>query len=472
MKKNFYFKKRVIHQVIFHSLSIFCSLLLFSSCDSKPDTSLNTTTDNEETNDTTKNITGIGLELLADSLTSPVALSGPPDNSGRLLIVDQIGLIKIITKEGKLLQDPFLDIQRKIVELKDAHEERGLLGLAFHPDYENNGRFFVYYSAPLREEAPDGWDNTSHISEFKVSTDNPDRADPNSEKILMYVDEPQDNHNAGTLAFGPDDYLYISLGDGGGADDKDLGHVPDWYERNEGGNGQDMTTNLLGSILRIDVNNGTPYGIPTDNPFVDKEGMDEVFAYGLRNPYRFSFDMGGNNELFVGDAGQALWEEIDIVSKGGNYGWNVKEATHCFDASNNKQPLDSCPDTDINGNPLINPIIELKTGGAEDGGQGLVIIGGYVYRGENIPGMEGRYVFGVWTQHHEEPKGAVFIADRKDEGLWDFEKLQVQKDDTTDLGHFLLGFGQNNDGEMYVLTTDKIGPVGETGKVYKIVQYN
>lgn len=242
MKKNIYIKKRATHQVILHSLTIFCSLLLFSSCDSKPDTSQNTTNNIEATNNTTKNVRGIGLELLADSLTSPVALSVPPDNSGRLFIVDQIGLIKIISKEGKLLQDPFLDIQRKIVELQDAHEERGLLGLAFHPDYKNNGRFFVYYSAPLREEAPDDWNHTSHISEFKVSADNPERADPNSEKILMYVDEPQSNHNAGTLAFGPDDYLYISLGDGGGANDTDLGHVPDWYERNEGGNGQDITS--------------------------------------------------------------------------------------------------------------------------------------------------------------------------------------------------------------------------------------
>ena len=197
--------------------------------------------------------------------------------------------------------------------------------------------------------------------------------------------------------------------------------------------------------------------------------MDEIFAYGLRNPYRFSFDTEENNELFAGDAGQALWEEIDIITKGGNYGWNVKEATHCFNARNNKQTLDSCPDTDANGNPLIDPVIELKTGGTEGGGQGLVIIGGYVYRGENLPELDGRYIFGVWTQKHEEPKGAVFVANRKEEGLWGFEKLQIQKDDTTDLGHFLLGFGQSRDGEMYLLTADKVGPVGETGKVYKMV---
>ncbi len=131
-----------------------------------------------------------------------------------------------------------------------------------------------------------------------------------------------------------DDNLYISLGDGGNRDDEGIGHVDDWYDKNAGGNGQDITQNLLGSILRIDVDGGEPYGIPADNPFVGKDGLDEIYAYGFRNPYRFSFDMGGYHSLFVGDAGQELWEEISMVEKGGNYGWNVKEGTHCFDAAN------------------------------------------------------------------------------------------------------------------------------------------
>lgn len=465
MKKKIYLQEVLGFHALSYATIAFSWSLVLTACDTKRSTD----NDTDGAAVTTQAPTAVGLDLLADSLTSPVTLAEVPDNSGRLFIVDQVGVIKVLTKDGQLLPEPFLNLKDKIVPLKDEHEERGLLGLAFHPDYGSNGRFFVYYSAPLRNEAPNGWDHTSHVSEFRVSPDNPNAADPATERTLMFIDQPQDNHNAGTLAFGPDGYLYISLGDGGGADDTDKGHVPDWYGRNEGGNGQDTGRNLLGSILRVDINQKASYGIPADNPFVGKEGMDEIFAYGLRNPYRFSFDMEGNNELFAGDAGQELWEEVDIITKGGNYGWNVKEATHCFNANNHEQPLDNCPDTDSLGNPLIDPVIELKTGGSEDGGQGLVIIGGYVYRGQNIPGFGGRYLFGVWTQKHEEPRGAVFVADRKETGLWNFEELEIDGGDTAGLSHFLLGFGQSKDGEVYLLTNDKTGPIGETGKVYRLV---
>jgi glucose/arabinose dehydrogenase len=411
----------------------------------------------------------VGVELIADNLVSPVTLAEAPDDSKKLFIVDQIGVIRIYTQEGQLLEKPFLDIQQKIVPLKDEHEERGLLGLAFHPEYKENGLFYVYYSAPLREEAPEGWNHTSHISEYKVSDNDPNLANPDSENIIMYVDEPQDNHNAGTLAFGPDGYLYISLGDGGGADDTDLGHVQDWYEENNGGNGQDIEQNLLGSILRIDVDGESPYGIPSDNPFVNKPGMDEIYAYGLRNPYRFSFDMEGSNQLIAGDAGQGLWEEVDVITKGGNYGWNVREGTHCFNAPEPKHPLEECPETGKDGEPLIAPVLEFKTGGIEDGGKGLVVIGGYVYRGDEIEGLQGRYVFGTWTQHHGKPQGAIFVADREETGMWGFEELKIAGNGSDSLGYYLLGFGQNKNGEMFVLTTDETGPVGNTGKVYKMV---
>ncbi|NJK85753.1 MAG: PQQ-dependent sugar dehydrogenase [Bacteroidales bacterium] len=232
-----------------------------------------------------------------------------------------------------MVNTPFLDIRDKIIQLNSGYDERGLLGLAFHPEYAENGRFFVYYSAPLRDEAPDWFNHTSVISEFAVSVDN-NVADENSERIVMQIDQPQGNHNGGTLAFGPDDNLYISLGDGGGGDDVAAGHVEDWYEFNAGGNGQDIELNLLGSILRIDVDGEEPYAVPSDNPFVEGEGLDEIYAYGFRNPYRFSFDMEGGNEMYVGDAGQELWEEVSIVESGKNYGWNVKEGTHCFSAEN------------------------------------------------------------------------------------------------------------------------------------------
>ncbi|MCY2685669.1 PQQ-dependent sugar dehydrogenase [Salinimicrobium sp. TH3] len=411
----------------------------------------------------------VGLEVIADNLVSPVALVESPDESGRYFIVDQVGVIRIYTPQKGLLQEPFLDLKDKIVSLKDAHEERGLLGLAFHPDYNENGRFFVYYSAPLSEGGPKNWDHTSHISEFRVSPNNPNMAEKTSEKIILKVDQPQDNHNAGTLAFGPDNYLYIALGDGGGANDIDMGHVPDWYAENAGGNGQDVEQNLLGSILRIDVDGDSPYGIPEDNPFVDKDGMDEIYAYGLRNPYRFSFDLEGNNDLIAGDAGQVLWEEVSVITKGGNYGWNVKEGSHCFNSYNNDKEKEECPEKDKMGNPLIDPVIEFKQGGTDHGGKGLVVIGGYVYRGEMIKNLAGKYIFGTWTQHHGKPAGAVFMATPQETGMWGFKELKIDQTNSTSIGHYLLSFGQNKEGEMFVLTTDEEGPTGNTGKVFKMI---
>jgi hypothetical protein len=320
-----------------------------------------------------------------------------------------------------------------------AFDERGLLGLAFHPNYAQNGRFFVYYSAPLREGAPAGFDHTSHISEFRVSGD-PNVADPASERILLQVDQPQFNHDGGTVAFGPDGFLYISLGDGGGADDVGLGHVEDWYEANAGGNGQDIQQNLLGSILRVDIDAGAPYGIPADNPFAGipgcADGCDEIFAYGFRNPYRFSFDLGGDHRLFAGDAGQNLWEEVSIVDKGGNYGWNVKEGTHCFDTENPDVSPPECPDTvggghPRAGDPLIDPVIEYANH-HQPGGLGAVVVGGFVYRGTVLRQLSGRYVFGDWSREFEEPDGTLFVASPRKKGLWLMQELRIGRAERSD----------------------------------------
>ena len=410
----------------------------------------------------------VGLQLIADGLTSPVALVPAPDNSGRLFVVDQIGVIRVLS-DGALLEQPFLDISDRIVPLMSGFDERGLLGLAFHPDYATNGRFFLYYSAPLREGAPAGFNHTSHVSEFSVSATDPNVADPTSERVLLQVDQPQFNHNAGTLLFGPDDgFLYISLGDGGGADDVGLGHVEDWYEANEGGNGQDITQNLLGNILRIDVEGAVPYAIPSDNPFVGNEGRDEIWAYGFRNPYRMSFDMGGSHELFVGDAGQNLWEEVSIAVKGGNFGWNVKEGTHCFSTDNPDVSPPECPDTHPDGTPLTDPIIEYANH-HQPGGLGAAVVGGHVYRGSLLPQFSGRYIFGDWSREFEEPDGSLFVAKRRKRGLWHMEQFLITTSPTGRLGDYVLGFGQDLAGEMYVLTTDNTGPTGTTGKVYKLV---
>ena len=415
----------------------------------------------------------VGLRLVAEGFTSPVTLVTANDSTGRLFVVDQIGLIRVIGSDGELLPEPFLDLRSRIVALNPGFDERGLLGVAFHPDYSDNGRFFVYYSAPLRDEAPAGFNHTSHISEFRVSSD-PNRADPDSERVLLQVDEPQFNHNAGTLAFGPTDgYLYISLGDGGGANDVGLGHVEDWYEDNAGGNGQDVTENLLGSILRIDVDSGDPYGIPADNPFVGTAGLDEIWAYGFRNPYRMSFDMGGNRDLFVGDAGQGLWEEVSIATAGGNFGWNVKEGTHCFDAENPSQSPADCPDVvgpghPRTGDPLIDPIIEYAH--ANQGGIGLVVVGGHVYRGNLLPQFRNRYIFGDWSRSFGDPDGTLLMAQPRRRGLWHIQELRVATSPTGRLEQRVLGFGQDPAGEMYVLTTENSGPTGTTGKVFKLVR--
>ena len=421
----------------------------------------------------------VGLRLVADGFTSPVALVAAPDGSGRRFIVDQVGIIRILTADGNLLSQPFLDLRSQIVPLMPEFDERGLLGLAFHPGYAGNGRFFVYYSAPLRAGAPAGFDHTAHISEFRVSTLDANRADPASERTILEVDEPQFNHNGGTVLFGPDDgYLYISLGDGGGANDDELGHVEDWYAANAGGNGQDIQQNLLGNILRVDVDGAGPYAIPSDNPFAGTpgcaDGCDEIWAYGFRNPYRMSFDRGGAHDLFVGDAGQELWEEVSIAVKGGNFGWNVKEGTHCFSTDNPDESPADCPDTvgaphPRAGDPLIDPVIEYANH-HQPGGLGATVIGGHVYRGRALPQFSGRYVFGDWSREFEEPDGSLFVAQPRKKGLWHMEQLRIATSPTGRVGHYVLGFGQDLAGEMYVLTTDQTGPAGTTGKVYRLVR--
>jgi glucose/arabinose dehydrogenase len=416
----------------------------------------------------------VGLELVTEGLTSPVGLLPAPDDSGRLYILDQVGVVYIIGEDGEMMADPFLDVRDRMVEIDPGYDERGLLGLAFHPDYSENGRLFVYYSAPLREGAPADWNHTARISEFAVSADNPDLVDLDSEQILLEVDKPQMNHNGGTILFGPDGYLYIAIGDGGGANDNDVGHVEDWYDVNEGGNGQDVATNLMGSILRIDVDgepaDGLAYAIPADNPFMDVEGAAEVWAIGFRNPYRMSFDMAGDNQLFVGDAGQDRWEEVSIVEGGGNYGWNVKEGTHCFSTADPSADLPECPSEDADGRPLEDPIIEYLNGNAE-GGIGLVVIGGYVYRGSALADWEGNYIFGNWSTSFEAPNGALFVATpAANEGeLWQMQELAIAANEGGQLGSYLLALGQDADGEVYILTTNNAGPSGTTGRVYRLV---
>jgi hypothetical protein len=226
---------------------------------------------------------------------------------------------------------------------------------------------------------------------------------------------------------------------------------------------------MHGSILRIDINNGDPYAVPADNPNIS-ENFPEIWAYGFRNPYRMAFDMGGENELFLGDAGQELWEEVSIVEAGGNYGWNVKEGTHCFSTSNPGTPdaITDCPTEDPLGNPLIDPIIEFPNLKHPNGGLGSTIIGGVVYRGTDLPAWDGRYIFGQWSINSTIRQGGLSVATRSDQGLWDFEEVQIVDRENGDLGEFLLALGQDQQGEVYVLTSSSAGPSGNSGNVYRI----
>lgn len=416
----------------------------------------------------------VDLELIADNLVSPIGVVPVPDNSRRLFIIDQVGKIWIVDANGNRLPMPFIDLSSQMVALQAGFDERGLLGLAFHPDYQSNGRFFVYYNAPPRPGGPTpttSWNNLSRISEFRVSAANPNLADMSSQRIILEIDDPQFNHNGGTLVFGPDGYLYISIGDGGGANDVGPGHVDDWYLVNAGGNGQDVEANLFGNILRLDINNnnGAAYGIPPDNPFVNKPGKDEIYAYGLRNPYRMSFDISGSRKLYVGDAGQLLYEEINVVQKGGNYGWNVKEGAHCFNAASPLVTLPNCPGMDALGNPLIDPAIEMNNFRNPAGGiTSTTIIGGHVYRGHSIPGFQGKYIFGSFSKNPGVTDAEIFIANPGDELPWTFREITL-KGRPDNLGMYLKSFGQDLEGEVYLATSTVAGPTGTTGKIFKLV---
>ena len=409
------------------------------------------------------------LLLVAEGMISPVGLTEAPNDSGWLYVIDQAGMVWIIDENGDLMEEAFLDVSDRMVSLNTNYDERGLLGLAFHPSYDSNGKLYVYYTAPPNAGGPaegESWNNISRISEFTVSATDPSVVNIGSEKIILEVNQPQENHEGGTIAFGIDGYLYISIGDGGNSNDVAPGHVEDWYEVNAGGNGQDIEANLLGDILRIDIDGGSPYTIPSDNPFVGQTGLDEIYAYGFRNPFRFSFDMGGSNSLIVGDAGQSLYEEINLVQKGGNYGWNVKEGTICFNALNNKNILDSCPDVDVHGNELVDPVIEIANASNPGGGITVTIIGGNVYRGSEIPGLNGRYIFGSFSSDFE-PKGELFVATPSGTGPWSYESLNLESY-PDNLGYFVKGFGQDMNGEVYVTVSSTLGPDGTTGKIFKI----
>ncbi len=352
----------------------------------------------------------------------PVFLTHAGDGTGRILVVEQYGRIRVFKNEHAADSAPvFLDVRDK-VQMK--HNEEGLLALAFHPDYKTNRRFFIYYTPKNQRGQP----KRNRVAEYRVSADDPNKADPDSERVILDIEQRHGNHNGSTLLFGPDGYLYISHGDGGLANDPD-------------GNGQNLST-LLGKITRIDVNKqdeGRAYAIPSDNPFVDQvkfpAARPEIWAYGLRNVWRMSFDRLTGN-LWAGDVGQNEWEEVDLIVRGGNYGWNLREGRHDF-APGQAQ------------NELIEPLAEYPHR------EGLSITGGYVYNGEKYPALDGVYFYAdyatgrVWGLRYQDGKVTA-----NGEVLGSRERT------------FIASFGEDETGELYVCAFDRMD--GRGGRILRV----
>jgi hypothetical protein len=352
-------------------------------------------------------VSALRARLVASGFASPLDLQSAPEDRDRLYVVEQGGRIKVILG-GQVSPEPFLDISDRI----RAGGERGLLGLAFHPEFSSNGRFFVNYSNPS---------GATRIAEFRATS--ADRADPDTERVLLLVPQPFSNHNGGSVAFGNDGLLYIALGDGGSGGDPL-------------GSGQDLGV-LLGKILRIDVDSGGPYAVPADNPFLSTAGAEpEIWAYGLRNPWRMSFDRA-TGDLYIGDVGQSQREEIDVglAARGGgeNYGWNETEGTLCFN------PSSGC---DTSG--ITMPILEYSHG------EGCSVTGGVVYAGCRMPDLVGTYFYGDFctgfVRSFRLANGTVTDGRDWTAGLEGIDRIS--------------SFGTDADGEVYV--------VDHGGEVYRL----
>ncbi len=411
------------------------------------------------------------LRKLAADFVAPMVVTSLDDQ--RLLVADQAGVVHVLGRDGARRADPFLDLRAKLTKLNRGFDERGILGLALHPGFQQNRKLYLYYSAPLREGVGTNWNHTSHLSEFTVTPDLA-RADAGSERVLLRIDQPYFNHNGGRLAFGPDGFLYVALGDGGNAND--LGH-----DRSPAGNAQDLTT-LLGKIIRLDVDHpaaGKAYGIPSDNPFVGTPGArPEVYALGLRNPWGMSFDRGGQRQLFAADVGQDRYEEVNLVVRGGNYGWNQREGRHPFDPKNPRKIGATEVMVAADRESLLDPILEYKsvnTFPKDPEAMGVSVTGGFVYRGKALPHLVGKYVFGDWSRMFAMPDGHLFVGtppaepDAKPGTPWSLEPLPVASHPDGKLGAYVVAFGEDSDGELYVLTNQKAGLVDRTGVVWKLV---
>jgi len=424
----------------------------------------------------------VGLQAVAGGFVTPVWATHPPGDDDHLYVVDAIGKIWVvnISPENPSGMRLFLDMTSQIVKLglgASGYDERGLLGLAFHPDFRRNGLFYTFSSQNVKGKAdfstvPAGVapNCQSVITEWRVANTDRDGDDDDnltvdltSAREVIRIDKPEFNHNGGTLVFGPDHMLYFGLGDGGAGNDQGSGHVP-------GGNAQSLAlNNVLGKILRIDPlgrnsANGK-YGIPHNNPFAHNgNGPAEVWAYGLRNPFRMSFD-SRTGKLWAADVGQNDIEEVDVIEKGGNYGWPIKEGTFLFDVNSAGTGFvyANSPDSPSG---LIDPVAEYDH---RDAGvsERIAIVGGFVYRGREVPELRGHYVFGDYSSQIGVPNGHLFFLTGTDHHA---EYLQIQGQ--TSVGLAVQGFGEDARGEIYLLGSVTGLFKGVTGQVMRIVKPN
>jgi glucose/arabinose dehydrogenase len=455
-------------------------------------------------------VTGFPLKLtlVADGLVQPLKAKIAPGEQGRFYVVNQSGeLTAVDIATGA--KTPFINVSARLVPVgvlgSGTFDERGFLGLAFHPNYATNGKFYTYTSEPYTGVAPTFPStlpvNTTPnhqdiLAEWHANSVGNPAAGATFTRVLERIDHPQFNHNAGDITFGPDGKLYVPDGDGGGADDQDgdqsINPAPGVVGHQGDGNAQKLNT-VLGKIQRIDVdgNNSTngQYGVPNDNPFVNTAGaLKEIWAYGLRNPYRMSFDTV-SGKLIAGDVGQNDIEELDVIVRGGNYGWPLKEGTLCFDpAGTATQPIEGfatsgpCPHAIPPG--LIDPIAQYDTDT-----EGVSIIAGFVYHGTKFPEIKDRFVLGDFTRIFQFPSGPdnygrLFYLQEKnlDPGLHTIKEFQGLAAEAARLGltdpgrppaEFaqsiaVQGWGQDSNGEVYVLGSRTGRPVGTGGFILRL----
>jgi len=389
---------------------------------------------------------GVALEPVASGLTTPTQLVADPA-SGRRYVLDQTGQIRTIGSDG-LDPEPFLDIGDRV----RVSKERGLLGMAFHPEFPDDPRFFLRYSAPERGELPEDYTHTEVLAEFR--TDGDGAVLPDSERALIEFPAPTPFHNAGDVAFGPDGYLYVTMG-----------------ESNNEELAQDVETNLLGGIHRIDVDGegeDRPYAIPEDNPLVGETGRPEYYAWGFRNPWKLSFHEG---DPIVGDVGPYSHEEITVVEKGGNHGWPYRHAGHCRDWEDGAESGENCgvdPES-VPGGTFTDPVTTFERGEA----MGYAVIGGYVYDRDDVPELEGMYLFGNHTTDLAEPSGDLLMADPTAGAPWPISRPRIENGSGGELNRVVTSLGRDAEGHVYLLTTQV--PVEgdrfahDAGEVFRIV---